>query len=82
MVRLVYRVNKYKEEKVKYCRVGYSLIGFSSKSLIFGELKSDLLVKNSESLSSLFFHEPRERITHDCSFVTSDRSDSLTVALL
>ena len=51
------------------------LIGFSSKSLVFCEQKSDLLVKKSESLPSLFCHEQRGEIAHGPSFVKNDGSD-------
>ena len=65
-----------------WTRVGNSLIGFLSDSLIFCEQKSDSLMKKSESPLSLFCHEQPERIPHGRSFVKSDRSESLTVALL
>ena len=52
-------------------RVGNSLIGFSSKSLIFFEPKSDSLVKKSEPLPLLFCHEQPEQIAHGRSFVES-----------
>ena len=44
-------------------RVGNSLIGFLSKSLIFCEQRSDSLVKKSELLQSLFCKDRRERFT-------------------
>ena len=56
------------------CRVGISFIGFSSKSLVFCEQKSDSLVKKSKLLLSLFCHERPEQIAHGCSFVKSDKS--------
>ena len=46
------------------------------------EQKNDSLVKKSESLLLLFCHEQPERIDLCCSFVKSNRSESLTVALL
>ena len=63
-------------------RVGNLLIGFSSNSLVFCEQKSNSLFKKRELLLSLFCKERRERIAHGCSFVMSDLSKSLTVALL
>ena len=73
-------------------RVGKSLIGFSSNSLVFesNSLESRAnhscrsFVKSDESDShmSLLFPEQPERIAHGRSFVKSDESDLLTVALL
>ena len=77
------------------CRVGNSVIGFSSNLLVFCEQKSyslvkksdslvkksDSLVKKSDSLLSLFCFEQPEQIAHSPSFVMSDLSESFTVAL-
>ena len=70
------------------CRVGNSVIGFSSNSLVICEQKSyslvkksDSLVKKSDLLLSLFCFEQPEQIAHSPSFVMSDLSESLTVAL-
>ena len=64
-------------EHIHKARVGNTLIGFSSDSLIFCEQKSDSLVKKSEWLPSLFCHERPETIAHGCSFVKSNGSESL-----
>ena len=63
-------------------RVGNSLIGFLSDSMVFCEPKSNLHVKMSKLLLLLFFHERPEWITHCRSFVKSNGSKWLTVALL
>ena len=60
-------------------RVGRSLIGFSSNTLVLCERKSYSLMKKSELLPSLFCHERPERITHGRSFVKIDGSESLKV---
>ena len=57
---------------------------FSSESFVFvwsKEQNSDSLLEKSTSLPSLFFKERPERIAHSHSFIKSDGSDSLTVAL-
>ena len=63
----------------KKTRVGRSLIGFSSNTLVLCERKSYSLMKKSELLPSLFCHERPERITHGRSFVKIDGSESLKV---
>ena len=63
-------------------RAGNSLIGFLSDSMVFCEPKSNLHVKMSKPLLLLFFHERPEWITHGRSFVKSNGSKWLTVALL
>ena len=57
--------------RIIFSRAGNSIIGFSSESLIFCDGKSDLLVKKSESLSSLFFKDWRDQFAHSPSFVKS-----------
>ena len=76
------RKNFVPGKSLDYVRVGNLLIGFSSDSLVFCEQKSNSLVKKSESLLSLFCHKRWEQIVHSFSFVKSDGSYSLTVALL
>ena len=85
-------------------RVGTLLIGFSSKSLVFWEQKSESVIrsqKTSDSLlrsfpktvkhiwkiwifasKSLVFesYSPKSRANLGCSFVKSEKSDSLTAA--
>ena len=58
-------------------RVGNSLIGFSSDSLVFCVQMNDLLVKKSEALPSLFCHERPERIAPGRFFVKSNVRESL-----
>ena len=62
---------------MKFSQVGNSLIGFSSDLLVFCEQKRNLLVKKSESLPLLFWHEQPEQIAHGRCFVKSDGSESL-----
>ena len=56
---------------------------FLSKLLIFlSESGNEWFAKKTEPFTnSLFYHEQPERIAHGCSFVMSDLSDSLTIAL-
>ena len=63
-------------------RVGNSIIrsDHQIELLVFCDQKSDSLVKKNDSFPSLFFEDRRDRFAHGCSFVKSDRSDSLTVA--
>ena len=61
----------------RHRRVGNSLIGFSSESLIFYKQKIDSLVKKSNRSWSLFSKEWLERFTHSCSFIKSDGSNPL-----
>ena len=55
-----------------FSRVGNSIIGFSSESLVcfcvIKRGKEHSLVKKSESLSSLFFKVKQDRFAHGCSF--------------
>ena len=57
--------------RIIFSRAGNSIIGFLCESLIFCDGKSDLLVKKSESLSSLFFKDWRDQFAHSPSFVKS-----------
>ena len=67
------------ESKKKYTSVvsgkgwefAHQFFTFSSNLLVFCERKSDSLLKKSESLPFLFFHEQPEQITHGHSFVMS-----------
>ena len=59
---------------------GHSLV-FQANCLFFFKQKSNLLVKKSNSLTSLFCHERREQIANGCSLVKSHWSDSLTMKL-
>ena len=66
----------YKQKKKNlidaiYRRVGNWLFGFSSKSLVFCERKSKIVIRSFPMSESLFR-----------SFVKSDKSDLLMVALL
>ena len=45
-------------------RVGNTLMGFLSDLLVFCERKSDVFVKKSGSLPSLFCHERPNQIAH------------------
>ena len=53
------------------------LIVFLSNSLVICEQKSDLLMKQNESLPPLFCHLQPEQITHGRFFVKSNGSKSL-----
>ena len=64
----------FSHKKKKKIRVGNLLFGFSSKSLLFCEPKSDSLLKKSKSLLSLFCTEQQERFAHSHSF---EKSESL-----
>ena len=60
------------------CRVGNSLIGFSSDLLVFFEQKSDSLMKKSKSLLYFFFHEQPKHIALTVALLQkSVRSESL-----
>ena len=66
-------------------KVGTSLNGFLSESLIFCEQKSerDRFAREKEQNAPVAFClERQEQTTHGHSFVMSDGSESLTVALL
>ena len=63
-------------------RVGNSLMGFSSESLVFVSERAICFVKKSELLLSLFCKELGEQIAHGRFFVKNDGSNSLTVAYL
>ena len=62
-------------------RAGNSLIGFLSKSLVFGKKMSEWAIrkKNERFAHSLIFGEQPEGIAHGRSFLVSDLSDSLTL---
>ena len=62
-------------------RVENLLFGFLSESLVFCKRKSKKAIF-SWIRANRFCKEQWERITHGRSFVLSDRSDSLTVAIL
>ena len=63
---------------LKY-RVGISLFGFSRKSIVFCEQKSDSLMKIANR--SFERGTRRERFAHSHSFLKSNESASLTVTL-